>query len=231
MFEANPLSDRSRAETDPPAAKAIVRNGFNRVSTIYRRDDASSDAFGHTQSDHEEWLRPFFRTVPRGSEVLDLGCGCGVPDARRLAERFRVTGVDISDVQVERAKRLVPNARFVRADMTDVRFRAETFGGVLCLYALIHVPLEEQRPLLDRVHRWLRPGGIFLVVTGEQAFTGTEENWLGSNATMYWSHADSRTYARWLEEAGFEVQPRTRVDEPGAAHALFLARRPDRPSE
>lgn len=211
--------------TQPSAPKALVRRGWNLASTIYRPPEAQSDIFGHSYRDHEEWLRPFFRAVPRGAEVLDLGCGCGVPDAQLLAERFRVTGIDISDVQVDRARRLVPNARFVRADMTEVRFRPETFGGVLCLYSLVHVPVEEHRPLLDRIHRWLRPGGTLLLITGVTGFTGVEENWLGTNARMYWSHADGATYEKWLLELGFEVLRRAKVGAPGAEHALFLARK------
>jgi SAM-dependent methyltransferase len=211
--------------------KAIVRAGWNRVSTTYRKNTA--DPFGHTDSDHQEWLRPFFRAVPRGSDVLDLGCGCGAPDAVLLSERFRVTGVDISDVQVRRARALVPKARFIRADMTEVEFRPETFGGVLCLYSLIHVPLDEQPALIARMHDWLRPGGILLIITGETAYTGLAENWLGSNAKMYWSHTDADTYERWFESAGFEVLRRTHVPEDEDGHALFLARkragaRPDR---
>ncbi len=208
--------------------KSIVRQGWNLASTIYRPPEAENDIFGHTFRDHEEWLRPFLHTVPRGAEVLDLGCGCGVPDARLLSERFRVTGVDISDVQVDRARRLVPGARFLRADMTTVRFRPATFGGVLCLYSLIHVPVEEHPPLLARIHRWLRPGGMLLLIAGETRFTGVEENWLGSNAKMYWSHADGATYQKWLDERGFETLHRRKVSEPGAEHALFLARKPPR---
>lgn len=158
--------------------------------------------------------------------MLDLGCGCGVPDTRLLSERFRVTGVDVSDVQIGRAKRLVPGARFIRADMTEVRFRPETFGGIVCLYALIHVPLEEQRPLLERMYRWLRPGGVVLVTTGEEAFTGIEESWLGSNAATYRSRADPAAYERWLSSAGFEILRRTHVPEGENGHALFLARKP-----
>lgn len=223
-----PTSDRSvrTFESDP---KEIVRRGWNRVSTIYRPNDVATDVFGHSFSDHEEWLRPFLRSIPRGAEVLDLGCGCGVPDARLLAERFRVTGIDISDVQVERAERSVPRARFLRADMTRVRFRAGTFGGVLCLYALIHVPIDEQRPLLARIYRWLEPGGLLLITTGETAYTGVEENWLGSNAKMYWSHADAATYAEWLRGAGFDILDRLFVPEAGGGHALFLAQRPRAP--
>ena len=54
--------------------------------------------------------------------MLDLGCGNGVPVARELSARFAVTGVDLSPVQVERARALVPGARFVCADMTAVEF-------------------------------------------------------------------------------------------------------------
>ena len=219
------MSEAALVTESPSAAKALVRHGWNLASTIYRPSETSNDPIGHSYQDHEEWLRPFFHTVPRGTEVLDLGCGCGVPDARLLSERFRVTGIDISDVQVDRARRLVPNARFVRADMTEVRFRAEAFGGVLCLYSLIHVPVEEHRPLLERIHRWLRPGGTLLLITGETRYTGVEENWLGSNAKMYWSHADGATYEKWLLEIGFEVLHRTKVPEADAEHALFLARK------
>jgi SAM-dependent methyltransferase len=206
--------------------KALVRDGWNRVSTIYRPPRSRSDAFRHTNADYREWLQPFFRLLRPGTEVLDLGCGCGDPAARMLSERFRVTGVDISDVQIERARGLVPAGRFVRGDMTRVSFARGAFGGVACLYALIHVPLEEQPGLIGKVHRWLEPGGLFLVTTGASAWTGVEEGWLGSNAKMYWSHADARTYQTWFVERGFRVLRRTMVSEDGARHALFLLQKP-----
>lgn len=65
----------------PPDPKAIVRTGYNRASYAYRPTESAADVFGHSFSDHAEWLRPFLRAVPRGAEVLDLGCGCGVPDS------------------------------------------------------------------------------------------------------------------------------------------------------
>ncbi len=228
---------REAGSSEPPAdrpardAKHLVREGWNRVSNVYRPAGAPADAFGHTHSDHQRWLRPLFSELERGSSVLDLGCGCGDPDARLLAERFRVTGVDLSDVQIARARRSVPGARFVRADLTEVRYRPGAFDAIVCLYALIHVPLEEQRPLLVRAHRWLRDGGLFLLLTGHSAYTGVEENRLGSNARMYWSHTDATTYARWLADTGFEVLRRTVVPEEGSRHALFLARKPGRPRE
>jgi ubiquinone/menaquinone biosynthesis C-methylase UbiE len=228
------MSDVADERADP---KRLVREGWNHVSTIYRPPGSTSDAFDHTNADYRDWLAPFFRMLSPGTEVLDLGCGCGVPEAEMLSARFRLTGVDISDVQIERARRLLPNVRFLRADMTQVEFPSATFGGVVCLYSLIHVPLAEQPELLTEVRRWLRPGGLFLVTTGANAWTGVEEGWLGSNAKMYWSHADTLTYERWFRERGFRIVRRTIVRERGAEHALFLVQKgtapasaPDQPS-
>jgi SAM-dependent methyltransferase len=217
----------ARSATEILDPKKVVREGWNRVSTIYRPPGSRADAFDHTNADYREWLQPFSRMVPAGAEVLDLGCGCGTPGARLLSARFRVTGVDISDVQIERARALVPEGRFVRADMTRVSFPRGAFGGVVCLYALIHVPLEEQPDLLEKVFRWLAPGGLFLVTTGATAWTGVEEGWLGSNAKMYWSHADARTYEHWFTERGFQILRRTTVPEGTTRHVMFLVQKPE----
>ncbi len=205
--------------------KKVVREGWNHLSTIYRPPGSPADAFDHTNADYRDWLQPFFRMLAPGTEVLDLGCGCGIPEAQMLTERFRLTGVDITDVQIERARRQVPEARFLRADMTEVSFRHDAFGGIVCLYALIHVPLAEQPGLLTKVFRWLGPGGLFLVTTGATAWTGVEEGWLGSNAKMYWSHADASTYERWFRERGFHILRRTLIPEGKTQHALYLVQK------
>jgi len=69
-----------------------------------------------------------------------------VPLARDLAAGgYGVTGVDLSAVQVGRARQLVPAARFLHADATQVSFPAASFDAVASLYALIHMPVD--RPL------------------------------------------------------------------------------------
>ena len=51
---------------------------------------------------------------------------------------------------------LVPGATFLRADATTLELPPESFDAVVCLYALIHVPLDEQQKIaIDLVrHRW-----------------------------------------------------------------------------
>lgn len=167
------------------------------------------------------------RGVPAAGTVLDLGCGCGVPVARSLAASgYQVTGVDISEVQIDRARHLVPAGTFLRADATQVGFAAESFDAIVCLYALIHMPLSAQPRLLQRAASWLRPAGWLLAVAGHSAWTGTEDNWLDGRTPMWWSHADAGTYRRWLEQAGLAITAEAFVPEEDGGHALFWARRP-----
>ena len=64
-----------------------------------------------------------------------------------------------------------------------------------------------------------------LTVTGQRAWTGSQDNWLGGPASMWWSHADATTYRAWLANAGLEVTEQDFVPEGDSGHALFWARR------
>jgi len=202
----------------------VVREGWNGTSYLYRPRRSDTDIFGHRWEEYRTWLRPLVRNLPRGSTVLDLGCGTGVPAARSLAHRFHVTGVDISDVQVRRARRLVPEARFLRADLADVDFPAGSFAAVIALYSLIHVPRERHRSMFHKVARWLVPGEWFLSIVGASRYEGRATGWLGSDAPMRWSHHDAGTYRRWLREEGYRIVREGFIPEGDGGHQLFLAR-------
>jgi 2-polyprenyl-3-methyl-5-hydroxy-6-metoxy-1,4-benzoquinol methylase len=202
--------------------KDVVRRGYDAVSYRYRGDDDDPD------DQRRAWIDRLLRSLPAGARVLDLGCGCGVPVARDLAAAGpTVTGVDLSDVQIERARSLVPAATFLRGDATEVSFPDGSFDAVVCLYMLIHVPLDEQPALLGRIASWLVPGGTLLIITGNRAWTGTEENWLGGGAPMWWSHADVATYRGWLADASFVIEAGEFHPEGNDGHALFWCRRAD----
>jgi SAM-dependent methyltransferase len=212
--DTGPNADPS---TDP---KEVVRRGYDAVSRHYRADDADPDT-------HRPWVTELTERLPAHASILDLGCGNGIPMARDLAAAgFTVIGVDLSEVQVDRARALVSGATFLVADATTVDLPERSFDAVVCLYALIHIPLEEQPPLLARIAGWLRPGGLLVATTGHGAWTGTEDDWLGGGATMWWSHADAATYREWLEAAGFAVERQEFVPEGDGGHALFWARTP-----
>lgn len=197
--------------------KELVRRGYDAVSFCYRADDADDGSYG-------PWLAALRERLPAGAAVLDLGCGNGIPVARRLAAAgHKVIGVDFSGVQLRRARRLVPAATFLQADIATLHLPAASFDAVVCLFVLFHLPLEEQPLLLGRIAGWLRPGGWLLLTTGHRTWTGTEEGWLGGTAPMWWSHAGAATYRAWLEAAGLRVAAEEFVPEGEGGHALFWA--------
>ncbi len=202
----------------PHEAKLVVRRGYDQISHAYRDDTgAAKTGYGRWLSTHL-----LFR-LPARARVLDLGCGNGVPATRMLAGRFDVTGVDISEVQIARARTLVPDATFQRADIADVDFPAASFHAVVCFFALIHVPVAEQPAIVHRVGQWVKPGGLFLATVGHEALTRTGDFY---GAPMYWSHADAATYCMWLDAAGFEVVETEYIPEdPHGGHELVVARR------
>ena len=198
--------------------KAIVSSGYDLASLAYRADqDPAADA------QYRSWLTPLLQQIRPGAAVLDLGCGCGIPAARILADQFLVTGVDISGVQIERARSLVPNATFLHADITSLSFAPGSFAALVALYSLIHVPLEQQPALISSLYSWLSARGLAVLIVGSHAWTGTEHDWLGvPGATMYWSHADCSTYRGWFTDCGFSILEEAFIPEAQAGHQRFL---------
>ena len=95
--------------------KKVVRESYNRISRAYRGNAISRDG------GYFWWLAMLTPLLQPGDPVLDLGCGCGIPVAQELARTFRVTGVDISEVQITRAQALVPEATLLCQDIMAVR--------------------------------------------------------------------------------------------------------------
>ena len=201
-------------------SKQTVRRGYNLISRRYRNDRG----LGADAKNMKPWLQWVDSRLPKSSRILELGCGMGIPAAKYFSAKHHYLGIDISDVQIQRAKRLVPRGLFRRADMAKLKFRPSSFEAVLGFYALIHLGLREQKPLFKKIYRWLKPDGIFAATLGWGRWTGREKDWHG--AEMFWSHADQGTYRRWLKEAGFKISRLKLIREGKGGHALFLCVKP-----
>jgi 2-polyprenyl-3-methyl-5-hydroxy-6-metoxy-1,4-benzoquinol methylase len=197
----------------------LVRRGYDALTFRYRTDDAEPQH-------HGRWVERLLSELDPHCRVLDVGCGCGIPVARALAAGgHAVTGIDISDRQIERARLLVPNGTFIQADITQYQLPPRSFEAVVALYSIIHVPLSRQESLLSALADSLVDDGLLLLTAGWETWTGSDRTWLGGTTEMWWSHADNATYRRWLGLAGFEIIENTFVPEGPSGHSLFWARR------
>jgi SAM-dependent methyltransferase len=214
-------------EPDDIAARArqreLVRRGYDAISLAYRSDDgAAAPSSAEDLSRYAGWIQELAGLLPARARVVDLGCGAGMPATRELTARgLQVLGVDFSAVQLLRARRLVPAASLVQADMADLQLQPASVDAVVSFYALIHVPLADQQALFPRIRRWLRPGGLFLATVGADRWTGTDY-YLG--ASMFWDHADTVTNLRWLEAARMAPMWHRFIPEGDSGHTLVLAR-------
>src|SRR5262245_33660127 len=108
-----------RLRMDP---KQIVADGYDQIAETYAAWVARGDA-----ELRRRYLSILTADLAAGARVLDLGCGGGVPVARELAQRFAVSGVDISQRQIELARQNVPNATFIQADVGTLSFPSASF--------------------------------------------------------------------------------------------------------
>ena len=195
--------------------KDIVRTGYDALSYAYRGDDDCPVHQAQWAHLLVELLRP-----AEGARVLELGCGCGVPVARTLAGAgLHLVGVDISAVQIKRAKELVPEGQFFRADITDlVKGCAEgelrgiilnnaPFDAVVAFYVLIHMPVEEQVALFRHLGNWVKLGGYCMMTVGVTSWTREVKGWLGSgqDTLMWWSQTSLDNYREWARDGGFDI--------------------------
>ena len=152
----------------------------------------------------DEWEEELTSRLEAGARVLELGCGGGAPETRRLAQRFQLTGVDISPKQVERARAAIPEADFVCADFTELELPPASLDAVVSFYAFNHVPRELLAPLLGRIHAWLAPGGWLLTAFGQSDEPEWTGEWLG--APTFFSSFPAETNSRLVSEAGFRSE-------------------------
>ena len=108
--------------------------------------------------------------VPAGARLLDIACGHG-RHSNELARRgYRVTGVDLSDDCLSRARAsAAPGAEFVKGDMRDLQAPG-LFAGAYCFgNSLPYLDHDQLGELLHRVAKLLEPGGRFVIEEGATA--------------------------------------------------------------
>lgn len=162
------------------------------------------------------WCDELLDRLPEGARVVELGCGGGTAETRALAARFLLTGVDLSEAQLARARERVATAEYLHADLTTVEFAPQTVDAVASFYVFNHVPRELLAPLFERIHTWLRPGGLLLATLGASDVPGWTGDFLG--APSYFSGYPAETNRRLLAGAGLTLlrDELVRIREPEA---------------
>jgi SAM-dependent methyltransferase len=114
-------------------------------------------------------VREWCRSLPPGSEVLDLGCGSGAPITEVLVEAgFAVYGVDASPTMMHAFQERFPEAQAECCAVEKSALFAKTFDAAIAWGLMFLLPAEVQVTVIAKVAKALKPGGRFLFTSSRE---------------------------------------------------------------
>jgi SAM-dependent methyltransferase len=107
--------------------------------------------------------------LPKGSTILDVGCGLGLQAVELASRGYLVVGLDLSLPMLSRAadeaQEREVKLNFLHGDMREMQFDGQ-FDAVLCLGTTFgYFDDETNRQVLERMRRALKPHGLLLLDT------------------------------------------------------------------
>jgi len=111
-------------------------------------------------------------------EVLELGCGTGSTAIAHAPYVKHIRAIDLSSKMLAIAQDKadaanVGNVSFERSTIDDLRVLDQTLDAVLAL-SVLHL-LEDKEAAIAKVHKMLKPGGVFVTST---ACIGDMPTWI-----------------------------------------------------
>jgi len=142
----------------------------------------------------------------RPGRLLDIGSGDGSFVHHMARHGWMATGIDFSPSALEYARRTHSGGHFLQGSLEDHVFPSGGLDLITLWQVLEHI--GEPRPLLERCHRMLKPGGLFVAaVPNIEGLSSrlTGERWWGLDVPRHLVHYSPDTLRRSLQSAGFRV--------------------------
>ena len=134
-----------------------------------------------------KWLSS---VIPAKSKILDIGCGPGLYTKRLSDMGYNVTGMDYSKRSIAYAKSQDSKTDYIYQNYLELDYNS-LFDAVTLIYcdypALIP---HEQKILLEKVYKALKPGGLFILdVNTDKYFAKKSDrtSWSLCDNGGYWS--------------------------------------------
>ena len=146
-------------------------------------------------------VREWSRTLTPGSDILDLGCGYGVPISQVFIEQgFALYGVDASSKLIAEFRRRFPAVQVECAAIEDSEFFHRKFPAVIAWGLIFLLPLDSQHLLIRKVANVLEPGGKFLFTASREP-----ETWRDSLTDLESISLGAEKYEQLLKAEGMIV--------------------------
>lgn len=112
------------------------------------------------QKERCQVLRNFLKE--ENGNILVVGCGSW-QEMSIINSKAKATGIDISKVAIEKAKKQFPQFNFKVADATNLPFKDKEFDCVICSEVIEHI--KNRSKALSEINRVLKKDGTFIITT------------------------------------------------------------------
>lgn len=109
-----------------------------------------------------EYERLYLKHFPKGSRVLEAGCGLGQIVVALRARGIEAEGLDYAESTIRALTARFPAVPFHLGDIRGLPFKDQSFDGLVSLGVIEHF-CEGQHQILSEAARVLRKGGVLLV--------------------------------------------------------------------
>lgn len=153
----------------------------------------------------EYFMTEMLKHVKPPGNILDIGCGWGAYLANAREKGFTPYGVDVCH-KAANFSATVLGIPTVCDALEDCLFTDAMFDAIVAIHTLEHLPSPVET--LDRIHRLLKPGGVFCgIVPNINSFCSTtqRERWKWLDVNTHYLHFNTFTLAKALEKHNFEV--------------------------
>lgn len=165
-------------------------------------------------------------SIPRGSLVLDVGCGNGIPITRALLSRGqRVIGLDSSSAMLTHFKQNCPEALAVRGTVQACPFANGVFDAAVAWGVMFHLNPEDAIRAIANVSRTLKRGAPFLFTSGDVDGFDGKEGKMNGVTFRYFSYS-VHSYRRILGDCDFTLVD---VHADAANNTYYLAKKAEQP--
>jgi SAM-dependent methyltransferase len=221
------VSKRAMREGVQISCYGTIGNRTARTLQVYERQaELFLSQWGRHRCRVPPLLRVLLKGMPKGSRLLDMGCGPAQDTLYLSARGYRSIGLDATWAFLRWAREKSPSAPLVQADLRRLPFTPGRFDAVWSAASLIHLSKAEVRRVLVALYGIVTSGGRLAATLAHGTFSGVASHgWLPGRYISRWTKAD---LARVVTRAGWRIELLTTVSnqERKGRWLNLLARRP-----
>jgi ubiquinone/menaquinone biosynthesis C-methylase UbiE len=147
-----------------------------KTDKIRRHYDTVADTYDYHYDHHRgkkyhtHLSNHLMKVLPKGGNLLDIGCGTGLFVEKYIQNGGYGTGLDISEKMVAKARHRCPDCEFIVGTGEKLPFDDHSFDAVSSVLVFSYV--KDPVAMLSEVYRVLKPGGsVALCTLGKKLIT------------------------------------------------------------